>query len=330
MNDSRRSRKELQSKILAINRFDPAHLKKNQERYISERCQELYPLEPYGARFEEIKADVEAKYSLMLENLHTQLETIKAHFSNLMEEAIEDIENTLMFHKTQNLVNLKDLERELLSIKQKDRKKSRVIIGRALNGYFEFVKGFREEFYGLILSRCLMKNIDEVKGYLTEFKSKYLSDLVQAPRKFPSEFFRHFEKEASKNSSIKRKPYGKVVTSSLPLVNYLSEFSKNEEVFNPNVKSHNNSPFIVSISRRLIALVFRKEFHIYLDNMYDQDKRSNIFQKGKRPKLRNESFAEVAAVSLPPQSIDEFVCGSYFRLDSSKEYLFLGAESNVA
>lgn len=331
----RLTKKQIEQRIIELNGWNILNMKKNQQKTLAERTNELSDMGEYGIRIEELRIGIEHRYYLMLTNVESKLKSVKQHFNSLIDEAMTDLTNNLIFHKTQNLANLRDLEKELAGAMSKQKKKPPTGIifdmytDEALDKYFEFMNGFKEEFFGLILSKCTMKNLDEVKENLGKFKNQYLSDLVQAPQKFPSELFRFFEKEVTRKTFHQMKQFGKSVTCAKPLVDYFSTFSKNDFVLKTKVNDHFKSPIIVSINRSLLAVVFRKQFKIYLDTVSDRDRRAGTYNPINTGKLTNKGFVEVASASLSANTIEEFICGTYLKIDYAKEYLYLGGENNV-
>lgn len=169
----------------------------------------------------------------MLSDVESRLKNIKDHFNKILEEALAEIQNTLVFHKTQNMANLKDLEKDLNSLKQKEKKKPPkgiifdMYTDDSLDNLFEFMNGFKEEFFGMILSKCILKGTEEMKDVLIKFKLQYLNNLVQGPLMFPSELFRYFEKEVTRKIISPSKNYGKVISAVSPSSEFSSEFTKN-------------------------------------------------------------------------------------------------------
>ena len=170
------TKKQLHDRIIKLNGWNPNDLKKHEIKILNERTQDLANLSDYGIKLEELRINIERRYEMMLSDVEQRLKTIKDHFNKILEEALAEIQNTLVFHKTQNMANLKDLEKDLNSLKQKEKKKPPkgivfdMYTDDSLDNLFEFMNGFKEEFFGMILSKCILKSADEMKEVIIRFK----------------------------------------------------------------------------------------------------------------------------------------------------------------
>lgn len=329
------SKKELHNKIMKLNGWHLSDLKKGELKMLNERIAELENLGDYGVKIEELKLSIERRYALMMADVETRLKAIREHFMKLLDEAVAEFSNTLLFHKTQNLANLRDLEKDLNSIKSKEKKRPPkgivfdMYTDESLDNLFSFMNFFKEDFFGLILSKCLLKNAEEMKDVLQRFKAQYLSNLVQGPKMFPSELFRIFEKEVTRKSIPPSRQYGKYITTPAPSSDFIPDFCKGVASITTEFKTKLRSPILIPINKSLFVAASHNQFIIYLDTISDRDAKSSFFKEAFRQASNSVNrFLQVAAGTVPSPDGDVH-CGCFIKFDSSREYLFLGGSKNV-
>lgn len=327
------TKKELHQRLIKLNGWNTADLKKGDAKLLNERMTDLANLGHYGVTIEELRLNIERRYELMMADVENKLKTIREYFMKLLDESVAEFSNNLLFHKTQNLANLKDLEKDLNSLKNKEKKKPPkgivfdIYTDESLDNLFSFMNSFREEFFSLILSKCLLKNSEELREFLQKFKNQYLSNLVQGPKMFPSELFRYFENEVKRKNIPQSRNYGKVVTSSCPSNEFSTDFSKSQCVIETQLETKLRSPILIPINKSLFVAASHNQFVIYLDTISDRETKSTFFKEANRD--ASTRFLQVATGTLP--TVDcEIHCGCFIKFDSSREHLFLGGNFNVA
>ncbi len=329
------TKKELHDKILSLNRWNPSDLKKHQLKFLNERMSELENLGDYGVKIEELRLSIEHRYENMMNDVEKRLRDIKDHFIRIFDETIGEFSNTLLFHKTQNLGNLKDLEKDLNSIKTKEKKRPPkgivfdLYTDESLDNLFSFMNNFKEEFFGLILSKCLLKNTEEMKDVVQKFKTQYLNNLIQGPKLFPSELFADFKKDVTRKNIPPSRNYGKYITAVAPPGDFISDFCKGTASISPGFDSKLKSPILIPINKSLFVAASRNQFIIYLDTYSERDTKSSFYKEAYRQASNSANrFLQVASGSLPT-SDNDIHCGCFIKFDSSREYLFLGGDRNV-
>lgn len=332
------NKKELIDQITELNGWVTADQKKSHLKNINDRVNELKNLGEYGVRFEELRIGIEKRYEFMMSDVETKLKSIKEHFVKLIEDSISEFSNNILFHKTQNLANLKDLEKELNNLKVKEKKKPPkgivfdIYTDDSLDRYFSFMSNFKEEFFGLILSKCIMKNIEEMKDVLIKFKTQYLVDLVQAPKKFPSELFTYFEKESLRKYIPPSKKVGRVLAGIKPAGDVYGELQKANIEIQSGLSNGKKCPILIPITKSIFAVACKDQYKLYVDQNSESQPKSSFFKNSPALGASSKGVVEIASGKLSPSEenmIPDICCGIYLKTENHREYLMLGGDYNV-
>lgn len=335
----KQNKKQLVDHITELNGWLSTDQKKNHLKNINERVNDLKNLGDYGIHLEELRVGIERRYEFMMNEVESKLKTIKDHFGKLIEEAVSEFSNNLNFHKTQNLGNLKDLEKELNATKNKEKKNPPkgiifdIYTDESLDKFFSFMINFKEEFFALIMSKCVMRNVEEMNEVLVKFKNEYLVDLVQAPKKFPSELFSFFEKTVNEKTVPQLKKSGRVLCGTRPEGEVYAQLNKNADVFKTALPNIKRSPILIPINKSFFAVASADSFKVYVSSSVEAPVKSTFYKNTINPAGSRWRVSEIINGKVPSSTATgppEICCGAYVRNDNQRELLVFGGDYNVA
>ena len=250
-----------------INNFNISKVK-----YVS-KVSELKKLGELGLKLEEMRVSIEKRYEYMLNDLNTKLESLKKHFNNIINDAKGEAFNSIVNEKDHNLSNIKEyLEEKLLKYIQSENnpnasaadKDAQQNIEGSFHDFFAFFHDFREECFGMIVSKITNLNLENLKNQIQHFKSKYLESILNAPKVFTSQLFRYFEDSLKQNPEQKQhvtKGFGDVLSIKQEFTDS-ANFSKLGRFYDPELNCKSKTPMISIINKDYLVVVSRDRFRI--------------------------------------------------------------------
>ena len=309
-----------------------------------------------GLELEEMRLGIEFKYEEIIKRIKTSLQEIKKHFNHMIQNIENDCFSTISIEKTQNLSNLKTLEDKLSITIGKEKKmieEGRTEFGTSLlafEKFFTFVSEFKEECFGLILSKPIPPNPNIWKKEINEFNGRFLNGLLRNPKAFPSELFRFFESNANEDFEIEdvEKFYGDCITMSSSLPETIELF-KTDVKLKPQIPNYKKTPIIEIIDNQNLIVLTRDNFkvHKYV-NMNEGDNPTKIKSKFYTPSSDSNNsnlhfldqltlkdtnffkdFPEIVIDSSNTKNKLTFHCVKYVSTTDGKEFILIGGNQCV-
>lgn len=326
---------------------------------INKRIDELADLGGLGFELEDLRTGIIEKYEEMILTIKTNLEELKKNFNRMIQNKEKEYYNTIENEKKQNLDNLTSLQEKLVHAMrtEKNMKKNpeftKIAPGNnrpefdtsliAFKDFFSFVKEFREEFFGLVLSKPIPLNMKSLIKALEDFSSRQLTRLTSAPKAFPSELFRFFENNANYDYFINEADptFGGSIFAASKLPEKV-EIEKNKTSLPCLMENEHRTPVIEILDHRHLVVMVRNDFNIFGYNWELKTKK----QKKAAPSQKSRFFKQAAQVqNLDPMQFNKIIslsecefspeidpnfhCLKYVISPEGEEMLIIGGNFNV-
>lgn len=163
----------------------------------------LVKIKDYGLALEEIKLDVEKNYESIFTEFTKLVDALKKHMITLLDEQKKELFSKLLTEKSQNFSNFITFEAKVKELIAKKNETGTLSIHDqqtfdAFTNLFRFSKDFKQEFFNAITSRFKGFDLEQKKAELNKMVGNIVSQSLIAPKAFPTELIRFFEKNESK------------------------------------------------------------------------------------------------------------------------------------